>query len=224
MSSEQVGPRVSDKELVDLRQRGREIGEFLLVYKFALDELSTKVEILREEISYRKGSSPIEHVSTRLKSIESIVSKAERRGIELTPAALALNLFDIAGVRLVCSFISDCYEVTDMLTTQADVKVLQVKDYIEHPKANGYRSLHLIVEVPVFLSSGLRPTPVEIQVRTVAMDFWASLEHKIYYKYDKEVPAHLGDELTSAALAARALDEKMQNLHHEVRGGRPQWV
>ncbi|MGN0064212.1 MAG: GTP pyrophosphokinase family protein [Nocardioides sp.] len=224
MATEQAPGVAQSKEIEDLRLRGRQIGEFLMVYKFALEELTTKVEILREEINYRKGSSPIEHVSTRLKTMDSIVAKAERRGIDFNPVAIAANLFDIAGLRIVCSFISDCYEVTEMLTAQTDVKVLEVKDYIADPKANGYRSLHVIVEVPVFLSTGVRPTPVEIQVRTVAMDFWASLEHKIYYKYAKDVPAHLGDELTAAALAARELDEKMQSLHREVRVGRPRWV
>lgn len=217
-------PDGSGKQLADLRERSREIGEFLLVYKFALDELETKVEILREEMTFRTGTSPIEHVSSRLKTLESIVAKAERRGIPFTPVDLRANLFDIAGLRLVCSFISDCYEVTEMLTQQPDVTVLEVKDYIEHPKANGYRSLHVIVEIPVFLSTGVRPTPVEIQVRTVAMDFWASTEHKIYYKYATEVPTRLGDELTSAALAARELDETMQRLHREVRAGRPRWA
>jgi putative GTP pyrophosphokinase len=209
---------------VDLRERSREIAEFLMVYKFALDELETKVDILREETTFRTGSSPIEHVGSRLKSFDSILSKAQRRGIALTPPSLRANLFDIAGVRLVCSFVSDCYDVTRMLTDQPDITVLEVKDYIENPKPNGYRSLHVIVEVPVFLSTGVRPTPVEIQVRTVAMDFWASLEHKIYYKYDHDVPTHLSEELKAAALSARDLDETMQRLHTEVRAGRGQWV
>ncbi len=210
--------------LEDLRARGRELGGFLMVYKFALDELATKVDILREEITFGRGTSPIEHVSSRLKSLDSIVGKAKRRGIAVVPATLREQMHDIAGMRLVCSFVSDCYEVAEMITAQRDVTVLEVKDYIKHPKANGYRSLHLIVELPVFLSTGPVATKVELQIRTVAMDFWASTEHKIYYKYDAEVPAHLGAELTAAADAARELDETMQRLHTEVRRPPATWI
>ncbi|MGB3859589.1 MAG: GTP pyrophosphokinase family protein, partial [Ornithinimicrobium sp.] len=128
------------------------------------------------------------------------------------------NIFDIAGIRITCSFISDIYTLADMLTDQKDVEVLQVKDYVAHPKANGYKSLHLILSVPVFLSDRVEEVPVELQIRTVAMDFWASLEHKIYYKFDRDVPAHIVAELKQAAEVANNLDRKMESLRTEVNG------
>ncbi len=206
-------------DLTDLRLKGRELGEFLLPYKFALEELNTKVTILREELAFSRGVSPIEHVATRLKSPESLAAKARRVGCGHSVEELRENIRDIAGVRLVCSFISDTYDVMEMLISQPDIRVLEVEDYIVDPKPNGYRSLHLILELPVFLSDRVARTPVEGQIRTVAMDFWASLEHKIYYKYDQTVPGHLLTELAEAARSARDLDETMQRLHLEVRGG-----
>ncbi len=205
-------------DLARFRRLGQDLGEFLLVYKFALDELGTKINILREELTFRRGASPIEHVGERLKSVDSIVAKLQRRGLEANLDEVRQHVRDIAGVRIVCSFISDAYEIMEMLTSQRDVHVIEVEDYIAEPKANGYRSLHLIVEIPVFLSDRVVSTPVEVQIRTVAMDFWASTEHKIHYKYDRAVPAGLVDELHAAAQAARQLDETMQRLHLEVRG------
>lgn len=196
----------------------RDLSEFVLPYKFALAQLSTKIRILDEELGFSRGISPIEHVTTRLKSIDSLTEKAAKLGCGEDLDLVRARVRDIAGARLVCSFISDTYDVTDMLTSQPDVKVLEVEDYIADPKPNGYRSLHLIVELPVFLSDQVVHRPVEVQIRTVAMDFWASLEHKIYYKYEQTVPAHLLQELGEAARSARDLDETMQRLHLEVRG------
>lgn len=171
--------------------RAQEIGQFLLNYKFGLDEMLTKINILREELAFRGTGNPIEHVSSRLKSIESLRAKAERIGCPLELDAIAEQITDIAGVRIVCAFIADAYQVLDMLTTQPDVTVRVIKDYVARPKPNGYRSLHAIVEIPVFLSDDVRRVPIELQIRTVAMDFWASVEHKIYYKYAKDVPGEL---------------------------------
>lgn len=199
----------------------RTLGQFLLHYKFGLDEMLTKINILREELAFRGTGSPIEHVSSRLKSVESLRAKAARLGVPLEPLdpdVVGAQINDIAGVRIVCSFISDAYHVLDMLTTQPDVTVRTIKDYIAHPKPNGYRSLHAIVEIPVFLSDAARTVPVELQIRTVAMDFWASVEHKIYYKYDKDVPAELMDELSAAARVAHELDARMAELHRTVHG------
>lgn len=126
------------------------------------------------------------------------------------------NIQDIAGVRITCSFTSDIYEISDMLRKQKDIRVIEVKDYIKNPKPNGYKSLHLILEVPVFMSDKIENVCVEVQIRTIAMDFWASLEHKIYYKYDKEVPQYLLDELKEAAITVSQLDQKMENIHNEV--------
>jgi putative GTP pyrophosphokinase len=214
-------------ELVPAYQQGQslrdvtgELSEFLLVYKFGLAEVETKVKILAEELAYKGRGNPIEHVSPRLKTPASITAKAERIGCPMLPDNLRERIRDIAGIRIVCSFVSDVYTVAEMLTRQPDVNLLVTKDYIAEPKQNGYRSLHLIVEVPVFLSDRVVAVPVEVQLRTVAMDFWASLEHKIYYKYDPAVPAVLRDELAAAAEDAARLDERMENLHKEIHGPR----
>lgn len=202
----------------DLAARAQEIGQFLLNYKFGLDEVLTKINILREELAFRGEGNPIEHVSSRLKTVDSLRAKATRIGCPLELDAIAEQIVDIAGVRIVCSFISDAYRVLDMLTTQPDITVRTIKDYIARPKANGYRSLHAIVEIPVFLSDTAHTVPVELQIRTVAMDFWASVEHKIYYKYAQDVPAELVEELSAAARVAHELDERMAELHRTVHG------
>jgi putative GTP pyrophosphokinase len=196
-----------------------EVTKFLLPYRFAIDEITTKLNILKEEFEELDVYNPIEHVSSRLKSPESILEKIERRGLSDQPDELREQITDIAGVRVVCSFITDVYHVFELLTQQDDITVLQVKDYIAEPKANGYRSLHVLLELPVFLSSGSVSTVVELQIRTIAMDFWASLEHKIYYKYDSEVPTEMLEGLKEAAESAGELDSRMEWLHIAIRGG-----
>jgi putative GTP pyrophosphokinase len=197
-----------------------DLDRFMMVYKFGLAEINTKVTILAEELAYKGRGNPIEHVSPRLKTPASITAKAQRIGCPITFDDLRARIRDIAGVRIVCSFVSDVYTVAEMLTKQPDINLVTKKDYIAKPKANGYRSLHLIVEIPVFLSDRVVAVPVEVQLRTVAMDFWASLEHKIYYKYDPDVPAALRDELAAAAEDAARLDKRMERLHHEIHGPR----
>ena len=189
----------------------------LMTYRFGIDEVMTKITILREEFHHIHDYNPIEHVGSRLKSFDSILAKATRRGIDLTPQAVRDSMFDIAGVRVTCSFVSDIYRMRDLLVGQRDVTLLQEKDYIADPKGNGYKSLHLIVSVPVFLSARVEQVVVEIQLRTIAMDFWASLEHKIYYKYERAIPVHLTDALTAAAAEAATLDATMERIHTEVR-------
>ncbi|WP_051142695.1 GTP pyrophosphokinase [Gryllotalpicola ginsengisoli] len=202
-------------EITSLRD---DFARFMMPYKFAIDEVMTKISILREEFAALRDENPIEHISSRVKTPESLMQKVARKGCEPSYQAIREQITDIAGIRVVCSFVSDVYRVFEALTAQSDVRVLQVKDYIANPKPNGYKSLHAIIEVPVFLSDGPHPVIVEVQLRTVAMDFWASLEHKIYYKYDKTVPAELLRGLREAAQVASDLDEKMQRLHDEVRG------
>jgi len=191
---------------------------FLMPYKFAIDEVMTKLRILQEEFTQTGEYNPIEHVSSRLKDPDSIIEKMQRRGVPLRTELVRETITDIAGVRVVCAFVSDVYRVFELLTAHDDVTVYQVKDYIAKPKENGYRSLHLLLEVPVFLSSGPVQTIVEVQIRTIAMDFWASLEHKIYYKYDREVPAELLQGLHDAADQACRLDSTMEWLHITIRG------
>lgn len=204
--------------LAEMKALRDEFSRFLQRYKFGMDEIVTKLSILREEFSEQEDHNPIEHISCRLKSTDGVLEKLDRKGIEPSFDAIRSSITDIAGVRVTCSFVSDVYRIVDMITAQQDVRVLSIKDYIARPKPNGYRSLHVILEVPVFLSGGPVPVTVEVQFRTVAMDFWASLEHKTYYKYDKQVPQHLVDGLTEAAETAARLDETMERLHREVHG------
>ena len=201
---------------VDLGRLRHDFTRFMMSYKFGIDELITKINILKQEFTHIHRYSPIEHVSSRLKTPESIIDKAQRKKCALNLDAIRANILDVAGVRITCSFISDTYRIADMLSSQTDIRVVEVKDYIANPKPNGYKSLHLIVEIPVFMSDRVQPVLVELQIRTIAMDFWASLEHKIFYKYRGEIPPTLLAELTDAAESANKLDEKMESLHDEV--------
>lgn len=207
--------------LSDLTALRDEVERFLMRYRFGLSEVETKLNILRDEFNLTAGYNPIESISCRVKTMEGVLEKAARKGIDLDLEAIKEGLSDIAGVRVICSFVSDVYRIVELLTSQDDITVLLVKDYIEHPKPNGYRSLHVILEVPVFLSGGPEQVRVEVQFRTIAMDFWASLEHKTYYKYDAQVPQHLIDGLTEAAETAAHLDATMERLHLQVRGHEP---
>lgn len=200
-----------------LRDVREEFTRFRMCYEFAIEEISTKINILRREFENIHSYSPIEHVRSRLKTPESLMAKVQRCDCELTVPAIRARVRDIAGIRITCSFISDVYWIASMLTQQPDVTLVQTKDYIANPKPNGYRSLHLIVQVPVFLSDRTEQVFVEIQIRTIAMDFWASVEHKLFYKYDRELPAHLKAELDDAARVAAELDERMGHLRDEIR-------
>jgi len=198
------------------RRFKNEITRFLMAYKFALDAFETKLEILKEEFQLFHDYNPIEHTKSRLKSPESILKKLHKRGHEISLPSIKNHIQDIAGIRITCSFISDIYRISDMLQNQGDLKILEIEDYIQHPKPNGYRSLHMLVEIPVFMSDRRENVCVEVQIRTIAMDFWASLEHKIYYKYNRTVPARLLQELKEASDNAAALDLKMERLHNEI--------
>nr|WP_234983373.1 GTP pyrophosphokinase family protein [Demequina sp. NBRC 110053] len=196
----------------------REIQRFLLQYEFGLREIGTKIDILRDEFLELHDYNPIEHVSSRVKSPESLVDKIARKALGTDLESIREHVTDIAGIRVTCSFTSDVYRLFGLLTRQDDVSVRSVKDYIASPKPNGYQSLHAVIEIPVFLSSGPVSVPVEVQFRTIAMDFWASLEHKIHYKYDGDVPARLTEELREAAATATELDDRMARLHREIHG------
>lgn len=208
----------SDAEiLAQVRELGAEFNRLFLYYEFGISEVATKVDILRKEFERAHDYSPIEHVRTRLKSPRSLLEKARRRGIALTIPDLRAGILDIAGIRISCSFVSDVYWIAEMLSRQPDLKVLETKDYIADPKPNGYRSLHLIVEVPVFLSTRTEHIPVELQIRSIAMDFWASMEHKLSYKYSTDIPPHLAREIEDAARVAAELDERIGRLRDELR-------
>lgn len=198
------------------RKLKTEVTRFMMMYQFALNELETKIEILKEEFQFLHDYNPIEHTKSRVKSLESIMTKISRKGIPFSMDHIKEHIKDIAGLRITCSFISDIYQIRDMLQNQFGLRINEVKDYIENPKPNGYRSLHLLVEVPVFMSDGTENVCVEIQIRTIAMDFWASLEHKIFYKYTQGIPTKLLQELKEAADSANKLDMQMERLHSEI--------
>ena len=189
----------------------------VLLYSSALKEIGTKLEILNDEFQNVNQYNPIEHIKSRLKTPESIVNKLKRRGYEVSIANMVRYVNDIAGVRIICSFTSDIYRIADMMARQNDISVLSIKDYIKNPKDSGYKSFHMIVSVPIFLSYETLDAKVEIQIRTVAMDFWASLEHKINYKYDGTVPEHIKRELSECAEMVSDLDAKMMSLNEEIK-------
>lgn len=201
-----------EAQIEDLRNLMEDWKNELLVYKFALDQMDTKFSIISQEYNLIHGHNPIEHTKSRVKSFESLINKLVRKGSDITTKAAKEHINDIAGLRIVCSFLSDIYNMVEVLKEHEDIKILKMKDYIKNPKPNGYRSLHLIVEVPVYLTNRVEHAKVEIQIRTIAMDFWASLEHKIYYKLNNEVPNQLTDELKEAADIANYLDEKMLHI------------
>ena len=188
----------------------------MFLYDSALKKVNTKIEILNNEFNSRYDYNPIEHIKSRLKSADSIVKKLKKDGYEVTIETMMEHLSDIAGVRIICSFISDIYQIADMIARQDDVTVLHVKDYIKHPKPNGYKSYHMVVTVPGYLPDGPVETKVEIQIRSVAMDFWASLEHKIAYKFEGNAPERLLQELKACADMVDVLDAKMFSLNQAI--------
>lgn len=191
--------------------------EVNLIYNSALKEIGTKLEILNDEFQHVHQYNPIEHIKSRIKTPESIVKKLRKNGYESTIENMVKYVNDIAGIRVICSFTSDIYRIAEMLINQSDIKVVSVKDYIKKPKASGYKSYHLIVTVPIFLSDRIVDAKVEIQIRTVAMDFWASLEHKIHYKFEGNVPEYIKNELVECANIVSDLDGRMLLLNEEVQ-------
>ncbi len=190
--------------------------EVLLIYNSALKEIGTKLEILNDEFHHVHSYNPIEHIKSRIKTSESIVKKLRKNGFEPTIENMVENISDIAGIRVICSFTSDIYRIAEMLSNQSDLKVLSVKDYIKNQKPSGYKSYHMIVLIPIFLSDRIVEAKVEVQIRTIAMDFWASLEHKIHYKFEGNVPGGIKRDLVDCANMISALDDKMLALNEEV--------
>ncbi|MCI1222582.1 MAG: GTP pyrophosphokinase family protein [Bifidobacterium subtile] len=202
---------------------GDEITEFvdlMQVYEGAMYEISTKLDVLDSEFQVRFEHNPIHHLERRLKSVDSILEKLGRKELPPTTQSIKDNLFDVAGIRVICNYRDDVYSVSNYLSAQSDIQVLRVKDYIKNPKQNGYRSLHVIYAVPVFLSSGAHYTPVEVQFRTIAMDYWASLEHALRYKTDLP-DARLNEHSQTLLDCARSLqnvEAQMQNIHRDING------
>ena len=188
----------------------------MLIYNSALKEVGTKLEILNDEFQHVHQYNPIEYIKSRIKSPESIVKKLKRHGCESTISNMTEYINDIAGIRIVCSFISDIYRMAEMIGRQNDLTVVSVKDYIKHPKRSGYKSYHMLVTIPIFLSDRVIDTKVEIQIRTIAMDFWASLEHKIYYKFEGNAPEYISQELRECSGMISMLDAKTLSLNEAV--------
>lgn len=188
----------------------------MFLYHAALKEVGTKLEILNDEFQHVHSYNPIEHIKKRVKSPESIAKKLKKSGYEVSIENMINQVNDIAGVRLICSFTSDIFRLAEMIGNQTDIKVLGVKDYISNPKESGYKSFHMLVSIPIFLSDSIVDTKVEIQIRTIAMDFWASLEHKIYYKFEGNAPEFISQDLRACADMVSRLDEHMLNLNESI--------
>ena len=191
--------------------------EVTLIYNSALKQISTKLEILNDEFQHVHRYNPIEHIKSRIKTPESIVKKLKKHGYESTIGNMVRYVNDIAGIRVICSFTSDIYQIADMISNQSDINVISVKDYIVNPKPSGYKSYHMIVTVPVYLSDRIEQTKVEIQIRTVAMDFWASLEHKIHYKFEGNAPDRIKEQLVECSRIVSDLDDRMLSLNKEIQ-------
>ena len=191
--------------------------EMMMRYQCAILEVQTKLQVLNNDMSVRYRRNPIEFVKTRIKSPQSIAEKLNRRGLEISVDNMVEHLNDVAGVRVVCSFIDDIYEVAEMLARQSDINVLEIKDYIKNPKENGYRSYHMIIEIPVFFSDKTMNMRVEIQIRTIAMDFWASLEHDLHYKNDKDIPEDICRQMIDSANEIAEIDLKMQEIFKKIQ-------
>ena len=201
----------------DLLNQAREFQEAIMMYSCAIREVKTKLEVLNDELSIRNQRNPIEMIKSRVKKPMSIVEKLHRRNLPVNLDSMINHLDDVAGIRMICSFVDDIYNVARMLVSQDDIRVIAVKDYIEHPKPNGYRSYHLIVEVPVFFSDRKKDMRVEVQIRTIAMDFWASLDHQLKYKKDIGAAAdEIGKELQKCAEVIAQTDRHMLVIRKSI--------
>lgn len=197
--------------------QAREFQLVMMMYNCAIREVKTKLEVLNDELSVRNQRNPIEVIKSRIKKPMSIVEKLQRRNFPINMESMLENLYDVAGVRVVCSFVDDIYAIANMLVSQDDIKVIEVKDYIKNPKPNGYRSYHLILEIPVFFSAEKKLMRVEVQIRTMAMDFWASLDHKLKYKQDiGDVADLIGEELRQCAETIAMTDQKMMDIRKNI--------
>ena len=188
----------------------------MFLYNSALKEVRTKLEILNDEFIYVHKYNPIEYIKHRIKTPESIVKKLKRYGYDTDITDMINYINDIAGIRIVCSFTSDIYKIVEMIGKQNDFTVIMVKDYIRNPKESGYKSYHMLVTVPIFMGDQLMDIKVEIQIRTIAMDFWASLEHKIYYKFEGHAPAYISEDLKTCSDIVSDLDAKMLQLNEAI--------
>lgn len=220
-NSELVQSAVNVPNLVQVPEvmlsQAREFQQAMMMYTCSIREVKTKLEVLNDELSVRNQRNPIEMIKSRVKKPLSIVEKLNRRGLPITLESIMTNLDDVAGIRVICSFVDDIYAVANMLVSQDDITVITIKDYIKHPKPNGYRSYHLIIEIPVFFSEEKRQMRVEVQIRTIAMDFWASLDHQLKYKKDMGDAADLiSEELRQCAEVIAGTDQRMLDIRKSI--------
>ena len=200
----------------ELMKEAEQMQGLLLYYSYAIKEIRTKLEILNDELAFRTRRNPIESIESRVKKPASIIEKLRRKNYPVSVESIFENLHDVAGVRVICSFIEDIYDVADMFLKQDDITLVEIKDYIKNPKSNGYRSLHLIVKVPIFLSDRTLDMKVEVQIRTMAMDFWAALEDQANYKKGIQGIDGLIEELTECAEIINQTDRRMQDIYHKI--------
>lgn len=199
-----------------LVSQARQFQQVMMMYTCAIREVKTKLEVLNDELSVRNQRNPIEMIKSRVKQPMSIVEKLQRRGLPISLESMVDHLDDVAGIRVICSFVDDIYEVADMLVRQDDITVVAIKDYIKNPKPNGYRSYHMIVEIPVFFSDCKKPMRVEVQIRTIAMDFWASLDHQLKYKKEVVNEKEISEELRQCAEVIAQTDQKMYEIRQQI--------
>ena len=194
----------------------REVSELMLKYNFALQLLETQFNILIKEFEFKNKYNPVEHMKSRLKTEKSIIDKLNKKGYEVTTKNMISHVHDIIGIRIVCSFLEDVYDIVDIIKSSKQFKIKEEKDYIKNPKSTGYMSYHLIVLVPIYLNETVEHVEAEIKIRTSAMDFWASIDHKVQYKFPSEIPEEVKKEMYNCSLDIRKLDEKMQQLNEFV--------
>ena len=206
----------TEKLVAEYFKQDKAFQELMMYNRCAIREIETKLQVLDEECSISTDRNPIQTIKSRVKKPLSIVEKLKLRGFEVTVENMEKELTDIAGVRVICSFVEDIYTLSEMLMKQDDIEVLVVKDYIQNPKENGYRSLHLILSIPIYLSDEKKKMPVEVQFRTIAMDFWASLEHQLKYKKKIDNPEEIARELKQCADVICAVDKHMQDIRNMI--------
>ncbi|MDE6852662.1 MAG: GTP pyrophosphokinase family protein [Lachnospiraceae bacterium] len=215
--------RLLDEEDKGILEREARFNQLMMMYSCGIREVTTKLEILNDDLKARYQRNPIHSIKSRIKSPVSIAKKLKKKAIPVCVESIQDNLNDVAGVRVICSFIDDIYTITEMLTSQTDITLVKLKDYIEQPKSNGYRSLHLIIEVPVFFADRMRPMRVEVQIRTIAMDYWASLDHQLRYKkddLDDQVRLEMERKLKHCADVISETDMEMLDIRKNIYGFR----
>ena len=220
---EKVEETLEEYQYIRVLESGRRFMEIMNKYRCAIMEVETKLNVLNSEFSLQYDRNPFESIKTRLKSPRSIIEKLRRRGFSLADGnveeLVEKNLYDVAGVRVICAFQEDIYRLADLLLQQDDIRLIRTKDYIKNPKPNGYRSLHLILEVPVFLEKGKTPVKIEVRFRTIAMDFWASVDHKLRYKKNVEDEEKIVEKLRQCAETISTLDDEMQRIRNMIEAG-----